>query len=106
MHSGQKQVVFGKEKKREKKEERNVKEKKKKEGKNGRREEKLVGDANRNKKKQKQKKGEGVSSYSVYCNSFDFPLELAGAAWSIICFSPLCLAGLLGEGPAVLILRC
>ena len=33
-------------------------------------------------------------------------LEFPSAAWSITCFSPVPLAVLLGEGPAVLILRC
>ena len=44
----------------------------------------------------------GVPSGSIYCKSLSFP----GAAQSRTCSSPALPAGLLGEGPAVLILRC
>ena len=56
-------------------------------------------------RKRKGKKKGGVSSGSIYCNSLDFPF-LSSAAPSRTCSSPVLLAGVLGEGLAVLFLRC
>ena len=37
---------------------------------------------------------------------FPIPLEFCSPVWSIICDATVLLGGLLGEGPAVLILKC
>ena len=94
-------LYWEKEKKREEKEEKEKRKKKKKEEKN--KKQKKRGES---KQKSTSKKQGGVSSDSVYCKSLNFPWNFSSAAWLIICFSPVGLAGPLGEGPAVLIFRC
>ena len=64
------------------------------------------------KREKERKKGGGQTKnkegYPLILYTVDpsLPLGLSSAAWSRICFSPVLPAGLLGEGPAVLILRC
>ena len=55
----------------------------------------------------KRKKG-GALLFYIYYFPLNFPLvlELSSTAWSRTCSSLVLPAGLLGEGSAVLILRC
>ena len=107
MQSGQKQVVLGKgekerrerrkEKRKRKKRKKKKNEKKEKEKEKERKEKKgwWGKETNQKAKQNKKKNHGGVSSDSVYFKSLCFPWKLS-----------VSLAGLLGEGPAVLIFRC
>ena len=92
--------------------------KRRKRGKRKKKRKRKKEDRKRKKREEKKKRKKGgqteikkqktrvVSSDSVYCKSLNFPWNFSSAAWLIICFSPVGLAGPLGEGPAVLIFRC
>ena len=55
---------------------------------------------------ERKKKIGGVPSGSIYCKSLDFPWSFAAQLGQELALLPVLPVRLLGEGPAVLILRC